>query len=339
MSSTAKTLTYSHVDGIDVKLDLYAPDATGSAPVFIWFHGGGLFCGSRDDDLFPASLLGSMGPERIAPLDAAHKRNWIFISADYRLLVPSTGHDELADIRALSSFLNSDAFRAALPSGLVPSGVTFVSGGSAGGYMALQYALHASPKPKAVLNLFGMTDLLSDHYVRPHPEGLRFFGGFHPSFPKLDQLLRSPVSAYSPVRVPSFDTPDGRNVLMLHALQDGIVPDYLMTRPGLSAKLGALSTPEERAAALDEGDRPLFPFLRAAELPPVVSVHGVADTAVPFADSEHLKQLLDAAGIKNELFPIATGEHGLLDKDNLGALAPGAEEAQARALEFLASTL
>ncbi|EIN07771.1 alpha/beta-hydrolase [Punctularia strigosozonata HHB-11173 SS5] len=310
MSSSPKTLTYLHVDGLDVKLDLYAPDATGSAPILIWFHGGALFCGSRDDDMFPAWLL-----------DAAHKRGWIFVSADYRLLVPCTGHDEIADVRALSSFLASDAFRAALPAGLAPSGATLISGGSAGGYVAIQYALHASPKPEAVFNLFGMIDLLNDHYLHPHPEGLRFFGGFYASFPGLEQLLRAPPSSGSPVRAPTFVCADGREVLMLHGIQEGTIPDHLVGRPGFRK------------------DRPLFPLLHARGLPPVITVHGTADTAVPLGDSENLKKILGEAGVRNELITVPDAEHVLFNKDDFSALASGTEEAYARAVEFLAGAL
>ncbi|EIN04832.1 alpha/beta-hydrolase [Punctularia strigosozonata HHB-11173 SS5] len=327
MSSSPKTLIYSHVGGIDVKLDLYAPDANGSAPILIWFHGGGLYCGSRDDDLFPFSLC-----------DAALKRKWIFITADYRLLLPFNGHDILADIRALSSFLSSDAFRNSLPSGLVPSNSIFTAGASAGGYMALQYALQASLKPKAVLNMFGLSDLLDDHYVHPHPDGVPFFGGLNKSF-DLDKLLHPPPSSGSPMRAPTYECADGRHMTMIYVIQEGVIPDYLTNRPGLSKTLGALPTKDARAHALDDEIRPLFPLLFVRELPPVVSVHGMADTAVPLAHSETLKALLDEAGIKNELIPVPDAEHGLLSKDNFGVEAPAAEDAVGKAVEFLASCL
>lgn len=205
--------------------------------------------------------------------------------------------------------------------------------------MAIQYALHASPKPKGVFNLFGMIDLLGDHYVHPHPEGLRFFGGFHASFAGLEQLLRAPPSSGSPVRAPAFVCADRREILMLHGIQEGTIPDHLVGRPGLSAKLAALPTPEARADTLEEKDRPLFPLLYARELPPVITVHGTADTAVPLGDSEKLKKILDEAGVRNELITVPDAEHALFNKDDFSALASGTEEGYARAVEFLAGAL
>ncbi|EIN13448.1 alpha/beta-hydrolase [Punctularia strigosozonata HHB-11173 SS5] len=328
MSPSPKTLIYSRVGDLEIKIDVYVPETTGEAPIVLWYHGGGLTSGSRDDDLLPTWLL-----------DASLARRWIFVSADYRLLVPCTGHDELDDIRALSSFLSSDVFRAALPAGLTPSGATLVSGGSAGSYMALQYALHASPKPKAVLNLFGMVDLLAPHQLLGRSGGIRFFGGFRASFPGLDSLLANATPcAESAVRAPSFTCADGRHHLTMHKTQNGLATDYLTGRPGFGRALAQLPTLDARVAALDDRDRVLFPLIRAHELPPTISVHGTEDSAVPLSDSEHLKKLLDEAGIKNELIPVPGAEHGLLTID-LKAEADGVPEAYARSLDFLESCL
>lgn len=88
----------------------------------------------------------------------------VFISADYRLLPPATGHDILADILDLFRFLQhqinqcieellqtraSHAFH-------IDTGALAVAGSSAGSLCAYLAAIHAVPKPKAVLSLYGM---------------------------------------------------------------------------------------------------------------------------------------------------------------------------------------
>lgn len=46
-SETPVTLTYSAVDGLDIKLDMYVPKSPSGATL-VFFHGGGLVSGGRD---------------------------------------------------------------------------------------------------------------------------------------------------------------------------------------------------------------------------------------------------------------------------------------------------
>lgn len=85
------------------------------------------------------------------------KAEYAFISADYTLLTPCTGHDLLADIKDLFHYLdnsvNSDLASAA-PGVTLDASKLFVAGTSAGGLCAYLAALHATPKPKGVLSLY-----------------------------------------------------------------------------------------------------------------------------------------------------------------------------------------
>jgi acetyl esterase/lipase len=54
------TLTYSSVNGLDVRLDAYVPSRIGQVPVLLWFHPGGLFAGGRDDFTLPVQLRGQL---------------------------------------------------------------------------------------------------------------------------------------------------------------------------------------------------------------------------------------------------------------------------------------
>ena len=76
-----------------------------------------------------------------------------FISADYRLLPPSTGHDVLEDVVDLFAFL---ARTPTLGSVLIDATRLAVAGSSAGGMCAFLAAIHAKPRPRAVLSIYGL---------------------------------------------------------------------------------------------------------------------------------------------------------------------------------------
>lgn len=54
-----QTLVYSVVDNHDIQLDYYLPpNATGTLPAVIYYHGGGMTAGSRRDFQFPRWIYG-----------------------------------------------------------------------------------------------------------------------------------------------------------------------------------------------------------------------------------------------------------------------------------------
>lgn len=101
-----------------------------------------------------------------------------FISADYRLIPPCTGHDVLRDIEDLFTFLSASLNTRLLslePNHNHPSNRNVfkidperigVAGSSAGGLCAYLAAAHAFPRPKVVLSMYGMG---GDFLVCPIP--------------------------------------------------------------------------------------------------------------------------------------------------------------------------
>ena len=92
------------------------------------------------------------------------------MGADYRLLYPSTGFDIIEDMKALFSFLADPKFsQDHLPSGIsLDANRIALVGASGGAYPAMAAGIHAHPKPKALLLLFGMGgDMLGDGWVKP----------------------------------------------------------------------------------------------------------------------------------------------------------------------------
>ena len=47
-----------------------------------------------------------------------------------------------------------------------------------------------------------------------------------------------------------------------------------------------------------------------ADMPPLISVHGSNDTTVPVAQSQHLDELLQAAGADAEIHVVSGAGHG-----------------------------
>ncbi|KAG6898409.1 hypothetical protein C0992_004120 [Termitomyces sp. T32_za158] len=170
MSVNPQTLVYKqafkHLNAIDVHLDVYPPSiasvnsTTLSVPAVIYFHGGGLTVGNRQS-WFPTWLC-----------NRTTKASYAFISADYQLLPPATGHDIIQDVKDVLSFVTSREFLSQSPDfsgveaeGAHPGEFRFridpeaiaVAGSSAGGTCAYLAAIHCvSPKPKAIVSMYGM---------------------------------------------------------------------------------------------------------------------------------------------------------------------------------------
>ena len=140
-----RDLEYAQVKGVSLKLDLYRPSAMPSAPMplVIWVHGGGWRNGSKTN--CPAAWLATKG--------------YAVASLDFRLLPehpwPAQIEDPIAALRWLrqeSEKYGYDASRSA------------AMGGSSGGHVVALWGtlpLPAEDKVKAVVDLYGPTDLLT----------------------------------------------------------------------------------------------------------------------------------------------------------------------------------
>lgn len=140
-----RDLQYAQVKGLSLKLDLYRPATKPSAPMplVIWVHGGGWRNGSKAN--CPAAWLATKG--------------YAVASLDFRLLPehpwPAQIEDPIEALRWLrqeSGKYGYDASRSA------------AMGGSSGGHVVALWgtlSLPAEDKVKAVVDLYGPTDLLT----------------------------------------------------------------------------------------------------------------------------------------------------------------------------------
>lgn len=86
-------------------------------------------------------------------------RGYAFVTANYRLLVPCTAHDILADVKDVFAFIRDGINKVIVSYGRkegIDSEKLVAAGNSAGATCAYLAAMHADPKPKALLSVYGM---------------------------------------------------------------------------------------------------------------------------------------------------------------------------------------
>ncbi|EPS92979.1 hypothetical protein FOMPIDRAFT_1056392 [Fomitopsis schrenkii] len=323
-----QTATYSTVEKLEIKVDFKAPpSARGVLPGVIFFHGGGMVAGSRHEY---AEWI----------VESAHAQGMIFLSADHRLIHPSTGFDIIEDMRALFAFLADPTFSEKhLPDGvfLDPTRIA-VMGASGGGYAARATALYAQPKPKAVFLLYAMGgEFLSDHWLSVKPPGTSIMPGA--SAIDASEVASLLENALVPVAESANMIRDGgeasRILLFPYWWQTGELLDHVLGEP-ISAHLRALPV-HARLATVPEHLRPaLLETQLDATFPPTFLVHGSADTGVLPSESQATFERARELGVPVELEMVPNAPHGLLTSFSPLVLAPGAEQAQERGMKFLA---
>ncbi|KAG6334808.1 hypothetical protein ID866_4280 [Astraeus odoratus] len=331
---------YKQVGGKPITLDVYFPvlGANGSQtvkrPAIIYFHGGSLTVGTKTS-WFPTWLK-----------DRLLSQGFIFVSADYRLMPPYTGHDLVEDIldvfRFVATSLNDrldhaydnthSAPNTGVPNGnpcRVDPGAIGVAGTSAGGLCAYLACMHAEPKPKVALSMYGMGgNFLIPHYLAPKFKPFlrgreildpRDFSSFlHPQSGSVEPTSSSPLTYYpSTYHIPGYPS-NPRMLLGRLYLQLGTYLDYYTGEhdPSLSASLRSMSTNDLTPSAgvpfapIPEQHRRLFPQLGVTPTwPPTCLVHGTSDTAVPIEESRSLRSLLEAANVEVVLTEVDGVEH------------------------------
>ncbi|KAG2009678.1 hypothetical protein CC2G_012579 [Coprinopsis cinerea AmutBmut pab1-1] len=341
----ATTVCYKTTSkGLKINIDVRPPDlstfcydlADGAIvirPAFLYFHAGGLVYGNR------RSFIPRWLSDRVAT------QGWLFISADYRLIPPSTGDDILEDVRDLWNFLTNRDLTLELDISAskddrktakfkFKADSIAVGGSSGGGLCAYLAAVHCrNPKPVAILSIYGMGgDFFTPHYLVPKQE----------KFPRAAEFLKEkdfksflhPFEEDDLSEVahdPRFSrgTLSARVHVSTLYLQSGVWLDYYTGRhdPSISRTLQRLCrfsqfvSPLEISVA-DEGVRDqvveevkcvdgLFPQLKvSSDWPPVFLIHGSGDTSVPVGESVHLYGLLQEAGVPAELVMVEGEEHG-----------------------------
>lgn len=142
------TIIYKTDDRFKLKADFYGTNQDG-APVVVYFHGGGLIWGSRED----------ISEEMI---HLYIKNGFALFSVDYRLAPESKLSDILEDVQDALSWLEEEGVK---QFSIDPKRIAVV-GGSAGGFLALCTGTFKN-KPRAIVSFYGYGDLSAKWAMNP----------------------------------------------------------------------------------------------------------------------------------------------------------------------------
>lgn len=279
-------------DGIDVYADILLPPNANSqrkCPVLVWWHGGGLLQGTRK---------GTAPHLQRAPED----HDLIVVSADYRLAPQVRLPDILADVADLLRWIQDPAFDDAT-AGCADASRVFVSGSSAGGWLALLAGsglgfeacnVASPPRPTGIVALYPISDLLDPFWnTKQHP--VSYFPRLIDGPKELGQNLSpaSKVLTYS-----ALDDP--RSVFYHYMIQEALLPSLLLDGTGIEPKTFSV------AQAVAEG---------VVTLPPTYIAHGSIDDKVPPRQATDVYEALRAKGVQDVYMKIEEGKDHLYDRE------------------------
>ncbi len=148
--TTVTDQVFASPDGIELRLDIFYPNAPGPHPAVLCIHGGGWISGSK---------------EEYAPVAQEFARRGIAGAAcDYRLAPLYPFPAAVHDVRSAVRYLRENAE----PLGLDPN-CLFSFGNSAGGHLSAFLALSPEPSERVsgAVNVSGLTDLTNP--LEQHP--------------------------------------------------------------------------------------------------------------------------------------------------------------------------
>lgn len=265
------TVPFREVGGHQILADVYRPEGDAVRPVIVWIHGGALIMGSRE----------GVHPQ---VRELAEQKGYAIVSIDYRL-APETRLPELiSDIEAAFQWIAGDG---AKQFHLDPQRIV-VAGGSAGGYLTLVTGYRVTPRPRALVSLFGYGDLIGEWYSTPSP---------HPRHnPRKISREEAEQQTDGAVISDARERKGNGGIIYLYYRQNGIWPEQVS---GFNRE-----TIAERIA-------PYEPVRNVtADYPPTLLIHGTSDTDVPFEQSTLMAEQLQKHGVPFILKPIDNGEHG-----------------------------
>ena len=275
------TVTYRVVEGHPILADVLRPGSDAIRPVIVYLHGGALIGGERD-------LKPEYRPTREI-VSLAKARGYALVSFDYRLAPETKLPAIVSDVEAAFAWLGGAGVR---QFHLDPAHMVVV-GDSAGGYLALLSGYRVSPKPKAIISLFGYGSLDADWYNKPNP---------YPAYTKkkfseadIKPFLNGAVVSDARLRKSTYDD---AYAYYLYVRQNGL---WTREVSGFdAASLASRIAPYEPVRNVDR------------DYPPTLLVHGTMDTDVPHEESVKMAQQFEDHGVPYIFKSVSTAEHGLV---------------------------
>jgi acetyl esterase/lipase len=233
------------------------------------------------------------------------EQNYVLVSLDYRLAPEVKLPAIIDDIKDAFRWIHSDG----VAQFHIDPQKILVTGGSAGGYLTMMTGICVEPRPKALVTYWGYGDVDGPWYVEP-------------SAHYRQQDLVKKEEAYGVVgsEVVTGSDRRPRRTYYLYLRQNG-----LWTR-----EVSGFDPQTERAK-LD----PFCPVRNITpDYPPILMIHGTADTDVPYQESADMDMALAKQGVPHELVTVENGGHGLGGGD-----PKVVADAHARAIEFMRKQL
>ena len=290
-----QTYTYKTVGTLPIKADVFRADDQADRPVVVWIHGGALINGHRES--IPSRLR-----------DPLLEAGCILVSIDYRLAPETNLSGIIEDIEDAFRWIQKDGPR------LFHADARRVAviGGSAGGYLTLTTGFRVTPRPAALVALWGYGDLVGPWYSTPSPH------------PRHQTVKLSRDEAFQQVAGPpiadSRDRKGNGGAFYQFCRQQGLWPKAVSGWDPL--------TETEKFV-------PYMPVRNVdSNFPPTLLIHGEDDTDVPCEQSVMMAAALRKNNVEHRLLTLPGAEHGLA-----GAEAAKVEEVYHAAVEFLTKHL
>lgn len=274
-----KTYTYKTVDKVPIQADAYRPRDAKVRPVLVWIHGGALILGNRHG--VPHDLV-----------ELCRKEGFVLVSLDYRLAPEVKLAAIIEDIQ--------DAFRWLRTQGpkllhINPDRLV-VAGGSAGGYLTIMTGVCVTPRPRALVSYWGYGDVDGPWYVQPS-------GHYRKTVKLIDK-----AKAY---RAVGHKVTTGAELSREQMAARGRFYLYLRQN-GLWTKEVSGIDPAAQPRKLDR----FCPVrILPKDYPPILLIHGTADTDVPYQESADMAKALARRNLAYELIPVRGAGHGLAGGD------------------------
>lgn len=234
-------------------------------------------------------------------IDACLARGWTYATASYRLMPESPGLDVLADAVDAVKWVHENI-----------SHRIIIAGSSAGGYLALAAAAHhETPKPVAVLSIYGLLDPSGRRYIE---RGLPL----RAPIPDLQATLQDLDTATRTGKVidgypfPLSPPTDQRFKWICALHEDAKYPDQLTRIPDLAKEIAS-----QGVSIIPEKYRVLFPvsFGLNKNFPPTILLHGKEDILVQYDQSTSVAEKMRSQGIDTHLELVEAEGHGFDTKE------------------------
>jgi len=262
-----RVYTYKTAGTLELQADVFRLSNFAVGPILVFIHGGALLGGDR-----------GIVPEQLQPLARA---GWVIVSIDHRLAPETKLGAIVEDVKDAMAWAHGEGARVFQGD---PERIA-VLGVSSGAYLAQIAGYAADPPPKAIVSMWGYSDLLADFWLQPDERALR-----------RTHLTRE--DAFRDVLDHEIaKRPANAARLNLFCRQQGQFPQIVT---GLD--------PATQAEAFD----PFRPIRHVtSSYPPVLLVHGQDDREVPFQQSALMAAELGRKSVPFELLLVPGAGHGL----------------------------